>query len=80
MSAASGVARGVRKVHRWVSLVFTLVVIANLVGLVTGSQATWVGLLALPPLLVLLVTGGYLFALPYLTKPGGDGRDAPGAS
>lgn len=54
-----------RQVHRWTSLVFTLVVVANFVAMGIGSEATWVGLLAIPPLLVLLATGLYLFVLPY---------------
>ena len=32
------------------------------------TPAVWVGLLALFPLIVLLVTGLYLFALPYVAK------------
>lgn len=61
-----------RTTHRWVSLVFTLAVIVNFVALGTGSQAQWVGFLAVPPLLVLLITGLYLFVAPYLGKRSGD--------
>ena len=60
--------RLIRQTHRWVSIVFTLTVIANLVALFTQAQATWIGLLALFPLILLLITGLYLFALPYLSK------------
>ena len=59
----------IRKFHRWTSIVFTLAVIANLVALFTGHQSTVVGLLALFPLIALLLTGLYLFALPYLPRP-----------
>jgi hypothetical protein len=56
----------VRQVHRWLSIAFTLAVIANLAAMATGLQAAWIGLLALVPLLPLLGTGLYMFALPYL--------------
>lgn len=58
----------IRQAHRWVSIVFTLAVIANLVALFRKTQAVWVGLLALFPLIVLLITGLYLFAAPYLAR------------
>ncbi len=58
----------VRQVHRWLSIAFTLAVIANLVALVGQQQAAWVGVLALFPLILLLLTGLYLFALPYAAK------------
>jgi len=58
----------VRQAHRWLSIAFTLAAIANIVALVQQKQAVWVGLLALFPLIVLLLTGLYLFALPYATK------------
>jgi hypothetical protein len=32
------------------------------------KQSTWVGLMALFPLILLMITGLYLFALPYLSK------------
>ena len=57
-----------RQFHRWLSIVFTLAVIANLVALAVKEQAVWVGLLALFPLILLMITGLYLFALPYLNK------------
>ena len=58
----------IRQFHRWTSIVFTLAVIANLVALGTGRQATWIGLLALFPLILLMISGLYLFALPYVAK------------
>lgn len=57
-----------RQVHRWLSLAFTLAVIANLVALGMKEQRTWIGLLALFPLIPLLATGLYLFVLPYVTR------------
>lgn len=64
--------RWIRQTHRWLSIAFTLFVVANLgVNLVVRGQealALWVGLSTLVPLLLLLLTGLYLFVLPYATK------------
>jgi hypothetical protein len=49
-------------------MAFTLAVIANLVALMQKEQILWVGLLALFPLILLLVSGLYLFVLPYMAK------------
>lgn len=61
--------RWIRRAHRWVSVAFTLAVIANLVALALKRQEAWIGLLALIPLIPLLFTGLYLFLLPYLGAP-----------
>ncbi|MBW7972037.1 hypothetical protein [Bradyrhizobium sp. BR 10289] len=58
----------VRQIHRWLSIVFTLAVIANIVALTLQIQAAWIGLLAFVPLIPLLATGLYMFALPYLGR------------
>ena len=58
----------VRQIHRWLSIAFTLAVIVNVVAMVQGEHAVWVGLLALFPLVLLLLTGLYLFVLPYAAK------------
>ena len=60
--------RLIRQTHRWLSIAFTLAVILNLVFLMQKEQVVWVGLLALFPLVLLLCSGLYLFALPYLAK------------
>jgi hypothetical protein len=57
-----------RQTHRWLSIAFTVAVIVNIVALVQEAQAVWVGLLALLPLVLLMLTGLYLFVLPYATK------------
>jgi hypothetical protein len=61
-----------RQFHRWLSIAFTLAVVANLIALAMKEQAVWVGLLALFPLILLMITGLYLFALPYLRKTHGE--------
>ena len=61
----------IRQIHRWISIVFTLTVIANIVALATGKAEQPPGLLTYSPLLplfLLLLTGLYLFVLPYATK------------
>ena len=58
----------VRQIHRWLSITFTLFVIANFIVLGKGQIAFWVGVLTLAPLALLLLTGLYLFVLPYLNK------------
>jgi hypothetical protein len=57
-----------RQTHRWLSIAFTLAVIVNIVAIVAGRYARWVGLLAVVPLLLQFVTGLYLFVLPYASK------------
>jgi heme A synthase len=57
-----------RQIHRWLSIAFTVAVIVNIVALVREQQAVWVGLLALVPLALLLLSGLYLFMSPYAAK------------
>jgi hypothetical protein len=58
----------VRQSHRWLSIAFTVAVIVNIVALGQDEPAVWVGLLALLPLALLLLTGLYMFVLPYAAK------------
>ena len=58
----------IRQAHRWLSIAFTIAVVINIVALVRKEQAVWVGFLALVPLILLLLSGLYLFALPYTVK------------
>lgn len=67
----------IRQTHRWVSIAFTLTVIANVVGFAVGAgqqPPAWVTYSPLPPLFLLMLTGLYLFVLPYAAK----GRDGGG--
>jgi hypothetical protein len=59
---------GMRSFHRWTSIVFTVAVIINLVAAAMKAQAVWIGLLALFPLILLMITGLYMFFRPYFTK------------
>ena len=58
----------IRQTHRWVSIVFTLTVIANFVALSRGTPPDWVTYSPLLPLALLLFSGLYLFVLPYTAK------------
>ena len=58
----------VRQVHRWLSIAFTVTVIASFVALGQEEPAVWVFYLPLLPLALLLFTGLYLFVLPYAVK------------
>ena len=58
----------IRQTHRWLSMVFTLTVIANFVALTQGQPPAWVTYSPLPPLALLLFSGLYLFVLPYATR------------
>ena len=58
----------IRQTHRWLSIAFTLTVIANFVALTQGQPPAWVTYSPLPPLALLLFSGLYLFVLPYAVK------------
>jgi len=64
----TGMSSRIRQVHRWVSIIFTLAVIANFVAMALGTPPDWVTYSPLPPLAVMLLTGLYLFVLPYRAK------------
>jgi hypothetical protein len=61
----------IRQSHRWLSIAFTVTVIANFIALARGSGAMpppWITYSPLPPLALLLFSGLYLFALPYAVR------------
>ncbi|MDT4859955.1 hypothetical protein FQZ97_944880 [compost metagenome] len=59
-----------RQSHRWISIVFTLTVIANFAyrAMTSGEPPTWLTYSPLPLLFLQLFSGLYLFALPYTAK------------
>jgi hypothetical protein len=67
----------VRQIHRWLSIAFTITVLANLVAMGLGKPPAWLVYSPLPPLCLLMATGLYLFALPYAAKRR-SGRSAGG--
>ena len=58
----------IRQFHRWLSIVFTVTVIANFVAMGLGEPPAWVVYSPLFPLFLLLFTGLYMFVLPYAAK------------
>ena len=58
----------VRQIHRWLSIAFTATVIVTFVALAQEEPVVWVSYVPLLPLALLLLTGLYLFVLPYATK------------
>jgi hypothetical protein len=60
----------IRQIHRWVSIAFTVTVIANFIALAKrdGMPPPWVTYSPLLPLALLMFTGLYLFMLPYATR------------
>ena len=57
-----------RQVHRWVSIIFTTTVIANFVAMGLGTPPSWLVYSPLLPLFLLLLTGLYMFVLPYAAR------------
>ena len=72
----------IRQTHRWVSIAFTLTVIANFVALAQGGGTPpppWITYSPLLPLALLLFSGLYLFVLPYTARWRGARRPEPTA-
>lgn len=63
----------IRPSHRWISIVFTLTVIANFVAMAFGEPPPWITYAPLAPLFLLLVSGLYMFVLPYVRRRGAIG-------
>jgi hypothetical protein len=58
----------IRQIHRWLSIIFTLTVLANFASLGLGKAPGWIVYTPLPPLFLLLFSGLYMFALPYAAR------------
>lgn len=62
----------IRQTHRWLSITFTVLVLVNIVlnfvAPAPEQLALWVGVLTLLPLALLMLSGLYLFVLPYATQ------------
>ncbi len=66
----------IRQTHRWLSIAFTVTVIANFIALAQSGGAmppAWITYSPLVPLAFMLLTGLYLFFLPYVSKRRGNG-------
>jgi cellulose synthase/poly-beta-1,6-N-acetylglucosamine synthase-like glycosyltransferase len=58
----------IRQLHRWLSILFTATVIANFAAMALGTPPSWVVYSPLPPLFLMLLTGLYMFVLPYTAR------------
>jgi hypothetical protein len=58
----------VRQTHRWLSMAFTVAVIVTFVALAQEEPVVWVSYVPLLPLVLLMITGLYMFLLPYAAK------------
>ena len=65
-----------RRLHRWLAAAFTVTVAATFVALAQEEPVVWVSYLPLLPLALLMLTGLYLFALPYAARWRGGRRAA----
>lgn len=64
--------KSIRQTHRVLSIVFTVLVLVNIgLNFLPASLeqlALWVGIATLLPLALLMATGLYMFALPYMAR------------
>jgi hypothetical protein len=58
----------IRQIHRWLAMTFTVTVVVTFVALAQEEPVVWVSYVPLLPLAFLLLTGLYLFALPYVSR------------
>jgi hypothetical protein len=58
----------IRQIHRWLSIAFTVTVIANFAAMGLGEPPARVVYSPLLPLFLLLFTGLYMFVLPYAAR------------
>jgi cellulose synthase/poly-beta-1,6-N-acetylglucosamine synthase-like glycosyltransferase len=58
----------IRQTHRWLSITLTIAVVINIAALSLKVQSFLIGLLALIPLIFMILTGLYMFFLPYVAK------------
>jgi hypothetical protein len=67
-SLPPGWSNWIRQSHRWIAIAFTLTVAGNFAALGVGEPPFWVYLTPLLPLGLLMLTGLYLFVLPYIAR------------
>lgn len=56
----------IRQGHRWLSIIFTLTVVANFAATAFGQPPAFIVYSPLVPLFLLIFSGLYMFALPYV--------------
>ncbi len=58
----------VRFFHRWMSVVFTALVVIVFIANTMQGKPAWIDYVPLPALALMLVSGLYLFSLPYVAR------------
>ena len=62
--------RAIRTTHRWLGMSLIFLTIANIIAIGTGNAMDWLTYLPLLPLFLLMLSGLYMFVLPYVAKRG----------
>ncbi len=60
--------RYIRQTHRWLSIAFTVSVAGYIVVMTRGPVPAWLNIFPAGSLILMFLTGAYLFVLPYLPK------------
>lgn len=58
----------IRQAHRWLGVIFTAIVLINMVAFSVGEPPAWLYLSPLAPLFLMMASGIYLFIQPYLAR------------
>jgi hypothetical protein len=58
----------IRQIHRWLGISLIALTIINAIAFGMGYAIPWLYYLPLLPLVLLMLSGLYLFVLPYLRK------------
>jgi hypothetical protein len=58
----------IRQIHRWLSVAFTLSVATYVVVMTRGPVPVWLNLFPAGSLILMFLTGMYLFLLPHLSR------------
>jgi hypothetical protein len=58
----------IRTTHRWLGVTLIALTIVNAIAFAIGQAIPWLYYLPLAPLFLLMITGLYMFVLPYIRK------------
>jgi hypothetical protein len=59
-----------RQVHRWLSLAFTVSVVAYAIVMSHGPVPAWLNIFPAGSLILMFLTGAWMFVLPYVRRRG----------
>ena len=58
----------IRTTHRWLGATLIALTLVNIVAFAIGQAIPWLYYLPLAPLFLLMLTGLYMFALPFIRR------------